>query len=83
MGPKCPPRASGAGPEPKIGPNRVPKGGPRGAKNESKITLLRVLGGRCGTKSPQELSRYPPTAKMEPKWCQNCAKMGQKMKPQL
>ena len=60
MGPKCPPRASGAGPEPKISPKRLPKGGPRGAKNESKITLLGVLGGRCGTKGPQELSGYPP-----------------------
>ena len=54
-----PPRASGAGPEPNICPNRP--------KNESKITLLRVLGGRCGTKGPQELSRYPPRPKMVPK----------------
>ena len=62
------------GPGLKISPKRLPKGGPRGAKNESKITLLRVLGGRCGTKGPQELSRYPPRPKMEPKWCQNGTK---------
>ena len=73
MVPKCPPRASGAGPEPKIDPNRIPKGGPRGAKNESKIALLRVLGGRCGTKGPQELSRYPPRPKMDPKRHQKIA----------
>ena len=77
MGPKCPPRASGAGPEPKISPKRLPKGGPRGAKNESKITLLGVPGHRCGTKGPQGLSRYPLRLKMEPKWSQRGTKIEQ------
>ena len=57
-------------------PKNLPKGGPRGTKNESKITLLGVPGHWCGTKGPQGLSGYPPRPKMEPKWCQNGTKNG-------
>ena len=73
---KCGPRASRARPEPRNGPSRVRKGGPRGSQNESKITFLKALGHRCGTKGSQGLSRCPLRFKMEPKWFQNGTKNG-------
>ena len=75
---KCGPRASRAHPEPRNGPSRVPKGGPRGSKNESKIAFLKALGHRCATKGPQGLSRYPPKPKIDPKWSQMVPKNTQK-----
>ena len=48
----------------------VPAGSPRSSQNEPKISLLKVQGHRCDTKGPQELSRYPPRLKIEPKWNQ-------------
>ena len=47
-----------------------------GSHNESKITFLKNLGHRCGTKGSQGLSRYPLKPKMEPKWCPNGTKNG-------
>ena len=69
---KCDPRASRARPEPRNGPSRVPKGGPRESQNDPKITFLKALGHRCATKGPQGLSRYPPN----PESSQNGAKIG-------
>ena len=73
---KCAPRASRAGPKPRNGPSRVPKGSPRGPQYESKIAFLKTLGHRCATKGPQGLCRYPLRLKMDPKWYQNGTKNG-------
>ena len=65
MVPKCPPRASGAGPKPKNDPNR----GPTSCQNR----IWRVLGHRCDAKGIQGDAGHPPRLKMQPKSIQNGA----------
>ena len=74
MQPKCPPRVSRAGPEPKTVPKWMPKGVPRGSQNDPKIAIWGVLGHRCDAKGVQGVSGHPPRLKMEPKWSQNGTK---------
>ena len=71
MVPKCCPRASRAGPEPKIDSKRVPKGVPRGCQNDPEIAFWKVLGHRCDAKGLQGVSGHPPRLKMQPKLSQN------------
>ena len=80
MLPKCPPRVSRAGPEPKTVPKWMPKGVPRGSQNDPKIALWGVLGHRCDAQGLQGVSGHPPRFKMEPKWHQHRSKMDQKSK---
>ena len=71
MVPKCCPRASRAGPEPKIDSKRVPKGVPRGCQNDPEIAFWKVLGHRCDAKGLQGVSGHPPRLKMQPNLSQN------------
>ena len=71
---KLSPKAPRVGPEPNMGPNRVPKGAPRDSQNDLKIVFWGVLGQRCGAKAPQGVSGYPPDPKMEPKSTRNNTK---------
>ncbi len=74
MVPKCCPRASRAGPEPKIDSKRVPKGVPRGCQNDPEIAFWKVLGHRCDAKGLQGVSGHPPRLKMQPTLSQHVTK---------
>ena len=67
MLPKCPPWVSGAGPKPKIDPNRGPKMVPRGVQNHTKIAVWRNLGHKCDAKGLQGVAGHPLRLKMQPK----------------